>query len=267
MLALATIASAQSRIPRLPSGKPDFNGIWQAIGPANYDIERHMARPSLLLRDGPHGPLPAVPLLRLGAVGSVPGGMGIVDGGKIPYKPEAAKKRDENRANWLDRDPEIRCYMPGVPRATYMPFPFQILQNAKQFFINYEFAGAFRDILFKSPGPAETDSWMGQSVGRWEGDTLVVDTTNFNDQPGLGNADRNLHVIERFTRIDDKTLRYKFTVEDPTVWTKPWTGEMVWPATDARIFEYACHEGNYSFAGILRGARILEADAIAKKKP
>ncbi|MSV28882.1 MAG: hypothetical protein EXQ52_09080 [Bryobacterales bacterium] len=113
--------------------------------------------------------------------------------------------------------------------------------------------------------PPDVRRWLGDSVGRWEGDTLVVDTTNFNDTPALGGATRNLHLSERFKRIGEKALLYKFTVEDPTIWTKPWTGEVLWPATDERIFEYACHEGNYSFAGILRGARLLEADAEKAK--
>ena len=108
--------------------------------------------------------------------------------------------------------------------------------------------------------------WMGDSIGHWDGDTLVVDTTNFNDNPGLGGGTRNLHVIERFKRIDEKSLLYHFTVEDPGIWTKPWSGEILWPATDQRIFEYACHEGNYSFTGILRGARLLEAEAEKKMK-
>ncbi len=112
--------------------------------------------------------------------------------------------------------------------------------------------------------PPEIRRWLGDSIGSWDGDTLVVDTTNFNDNPGLFGATRNLHVIERFTRQDNKTVLYKFTVEDPTIWTKPWTGEYPWPATDSRIYEYACHEGNYSFQGILRGARKLEAEMIAK---
>ena len=114
--------------------------------------------------------------------------------------------------------------------------------------------------------PANIRRWLGDSIGRWEGETLVVDTTNFNDTPALNGGTRNLHVVERFTRIDDKSLRYHFTVEDPTIWTKPWSGEILWPATDQRIFEYACHEGNYSFLGILRGARLLEAEAEQKKK-
>ena len=109
--------------------------------------------------------------------------------------------------------------------------------------------------------PPEIRSWLGDSVGHWEGDTLVVDTTNFTDSPSLGGASRDLHVVERFSRVDADTLLYNFTVEDPSVWTAPWTGEYTWPASDSRVYEYACHEANYSFGGILRGARILEQDA------
>ena len=110
--------------------------------------------------------------------------------------------------------------------------------------------------------PPEIRSWLGDSVGHWEGDTLVADTTNFRDRPALSQASRNLHVVERFTRIDADTLLYRFTVDDPTVWTSPWSGEYVWPASENRVYEYACHEANYSFGGILRGARILEADVL-----
>ena len=109
--------------------------------------------------------------------------------------------------------------------------------------------------------PPEIRSWLGDSVGHWEGDTLVVDTTNFTDSPSFGSGSRNMHVVERFFRVDADTLLYNFTVEDPTVWPAPWTGEYVWPASDDRVYEYACHEANYSFGGILRGARILEQDA------
>ena len=141
----------------------------------------------------------------------------------------------------------------------------QIVQTKDQVMILNEMVHDVRVVRLNSKHePAEIRRWLGDSIGHWEGDTLVVDTTNFNDQPALS-ASRNLHVIERFTRVDSKILRYKFTVEDPTVWNKPWTGEMVWPATDARIYEYACHEGNYSFAGILRGARRLEAEAAGGK--
>ena len=238
-----------SALPHLSDGKPDMNGIWQALGAANYDIERHMARPSMMLRQGPHGPLPAVPVLRLGAVGAVPGGMSVVEGGTIPYKPEARKKREENRANWIDRDPEIRCYMPGVPRATYMPFPFQILQNRNQFFISYEYAGAFRDIYFKDPGPAETDTWMGQSVGRWEGDTLVVDVTGLNDQTWFDRSGTHhtnqLHVVERYTLTTPYHIRYEATIEDPEVFTKPWKISMPLyrrMEADARLMDFKCGE-------------------------
>ncbi len=238
-----------SGLPRLANGKPDFNGIWQALGPANYGIEPHMARPSLMLRDGPYGPLPAVPLLKLGAVGAVPGSLGVVAGGTIPYKPEAQKKREENRSNWLDRDPEIRCYMPGVPRATYMPFPFQILQNPKQFFITYEFAGAFRDVYFKNPGPAETDSWMGQSVGRWEGDTLVVDVTGQNDQTWFDRSgthhSNQLHVVERYTLTSPNHIQYEATMEDPEVFTQPWKIKLPLyrrMEPDARLMDFKCVE-------------------------
>ena len=109
--------------------------------------------------------------------------------------------------------------------------------------------------------PPDLRSWFGDSVGHWEGDTLVVDTTNFNDTPALGSASRNLHVVERFTRLDADTLLYQFTIDDPTVWTQPWSGEYTWPVTSSRVYEYACHEANYSFQGILRGARILEEEA------
>ena len=110
--------------------------------------------------------------------------------------------------------------------------------------------------------PESIPLWMGDSRGRWEGDTLVVDTTNFADRPGLGGATRNLHVIERFSRVDESTLLYDFTVNDPTVWTQPWQGQYSWPETEERLYEYACHEGNYALGNILRGARILETDAM-----
>ena len=115
--------------------------------------------------------------------------------------------------------------------------------------------------------PPEIRKWLGDSVGHWEGDTLVVDTTNFTDTPALGGASRNLHVVERFTRIDADTLLYQFTVDDPTIWSAPWSGEYIWPATNDRVYEYACHEANYSFRGILGGARILEQDVREGRQP
>src|SRR5688572_3705572 len=163
------------RPPRLADGHPDLNGIWQALNEAHYDIEMHMARPALAVRSGPYGPVPAAPVLALGAVGAVPPGMGVVEGGEIPYRPEALARKKENQERWLERDPEIKCYLPGVPRATYMPHPFQILQSSGALFIAYQYAGAVRNVLLTDPGPPPVDSWMGQSVGRWDGDTLVID--------------------------------------------------------------------------------------------
>ena len=113
--------------------------------------------------------------------------------------------------------------------------------------------------------PKNIRRWMGDSVGHWEGDTLVVDTTNFNDKTRFRGATEDLHVVERFTRVDNKTLLYRFTVEDPNTWDKPWTGEYTWPATDKPIYEYACHEGNYALGDILRGARLAERSAENQK--
>jgi hypothetical protein len=177
------------RAPRLADNHPDLNGIWQALNEANYDLEAHMARSALQLRPGPYGPVPAAAVLALGAVGSVPPGLGVIDGdGTIPYKPEALKQKKENQDKYVERDPEVKCYLPGVPRANYMGHPFQILQSSKAIFIAYQYAGATRDILLKDPGPAPIDSWMGQSVGKWEGDTLVVDVTGFNEQSWFDRA-------------------------------------------------------------------------------
>ena len=128
--------------PRLPGGQPDLNGIWQALNEANFDLEAHTARPAMGLRAGPYGPLPTPKVLYLSAVGAVPGGMGVVEGGTIPYRPEALGIKAESQANWIDRDPEIKCYLPGVPRATYMPHPFQVLQSDSAFFIAYEYIAA-----------------------------------------------------------------------------------------------------------------------------
>ena len=137
----------------------------------------------------------------------------------------------------------------------------RIVQTDEHIMILVEMVHDARIIrMNQAHAPAEIRSWLGDSVGHWEGDTLVVDTTNFNDTPGMRQATRDLHVVERFTRLDADTLRYEFTVDDPSVWTAPWSGEYVWPASGNRVYEYACHEANYSFRGILGGARILEQD-------
>lgn len=246
---LSSAALAQeSDIKRLANGKPDFNGVWQALGSAHWDIERHMARPALQLREGPHGPVPAKDVLALGAVGSVPGGMGIVVGGKIPYKPEALEKRDENRANYLERDPEIKCYLPGVPRANYMPYPFQIFQNDEAFFIAYEYAGAVRDVYFDG-SEAQIDSWMGHSHGKWEGDTLVVEVTGqldstWFDRAGNHHSDQ-MKVTERWTPMGPNHIQYEATIEDPVTLTEPFKIEMPLyrrMEENARLMDFKCVE-------------------------
>src|SRR5258708_7191131 len=149
-----------------------------------------------------------------------------VDGDEIPYKPEALDQKKKNQENWLTSDPEIKCYLPGVPRATYMPYPFQIFQNASQIFFTYEFAGAVRNVFLKDPGPAPVDSWMGQSVGRWDGETLAIDVTGLNDQTWFDRAGNfhsdKLHVAERYTRTSPDVISYEATMEDPKVFTRPW---------------------------------------------
>ena len=228
-VAVAPLAGQQApayRAPRTADGKPDLNGIWQALNEANYDLEAHMARPALALRAGPYGPVPAAAVLALGAVGAVPPGMGVVEGGTIPYKPEAAAKKKDNQEKWLERDPEIKCYLPGVPRATYMPQPFQILQSPSALFIAYQYDGAVRNIYLKDPGPAPVDSWMGQSVARWDGDTLVVDASGFNDSTWFDRAGNfhsdQLKVTERYTRTAADVISYEATITDPETFTRPW---------------------------------------------
>jgi hypothetical protein len=211
---------------RAESKHPDLNGIWEAMNEADYDLEAHDARPAMALRPGPYGPVPATPVLALGAVGAVPPSLGVVEGGQIPYKPEALAQKKKNQENWLTSDPEIKCYLPGVPRATYVAQPFRIFQNDKQIFFAYQFAGAVRNIYLKDPGLAPVDSWMGQSVGHWEGNTLVVDVTGMNDQSWFDRAGNfhsdALHVVERYTLKNPDIISYEATIEDPNVFTRPW---------------------------------------------
>ena len=242
-------ASAQD-IPRLSDGKPDLNGIWQVLNEANYDLEPHIARHSLQMREGPVNPIPSIPTLRMGAVGAVPGSLGvIVGGGKIPYTPEARALKEDNLANWIDRDPEVKCNMPGVPRATYMPMPFQIIQSENDVFIAYQFAGAVRDIYMDNPGPSQVDSWMGWSVGSWDGDTLVVDVTGMLDGTWFDRAGSHhsiqLHVVERYTMIGPNHIDYEATIEDPVVLTEPFTIKMpIYRRIEenARLMDFRCVE-------------------------
>ncbi len=241
--------ASQYRAPRAADGHPDLNGIWQALNEANFDLEPHAARAAMAFRPGPYGPVPAAPVLALGAVGSVPQGLGVVVGGTIPYTSAALKQKQENQEHWLERDPEIKCYLPGVPRATYMPYPFQIFQSNSAVFIAYAYAGAARNIYLQDPGPVEVDSWMGQSVGRWEGETFVVEVSGLNGQAWLDRAGNfttdRLRVVERYTRDGPDHLLYEATLTDPSLYTEPWTIRMPLyrrMEPDVRIGEFKCVE-------------------------
>ncbi len=192
---------------------------------------------------------PATSVRALGAVGGVPAGEGVVEGNEIPYQPWAAAQKKENLEHWLERDPEIKCFMPGVPRATYMPYPFQILQGTNKILIAYEFAGTTRTIHMDDVGKSPSPTWMGWSRGRWEGETLVVDVTDFNDQTWFDRAGNfhsdALHVVERYTPVSPAHLMYEVTIEDPKVFTRPW--KMSMPLyrrfeKDKQILEYKCVE-------------------------
>ena len=257
----STGSSDDYRAARTADGKPDLSGIWQAVNTANYDIQSHPARPALALIPAPPRPavpglaratptdLPAPSVRSLGAVGGVPAGEGVVDGNEIPYQPWAAAKKKENFEHWLERDPEIKCFMPGVPRATYMPYPFQIIQSTDNILVAYEFAGATRTIHMNKVGDSPSPSWMGWSRGRWEGDTLVVEVTDFNDETWFDRAGNfhsdALHVIERYTAASPYHLTYEVTIEDPKVFTRPWKMRMPLyrrVEKEKRILEYKCVE-------------------------
>jgi hypothetical protein len=179
----------------------------------------------------------------------VPAGLGVVEGGAIPYTADARKQRDENRADWLRRDPEIKCYLPGVPRANYMALPFQIFQSQKATLIAYEYAGAVRNLLFTDPGPAPVDSWMGQSVAKWDGDTLVVTVTGQNDSTWFDRAGNfhsaDMKVVERWTPTGPTTLRYEAEITDPATFTRPWKVSLNLykrVGEDARLQQFKCVE-------------------------
>jgi hypothetical protein len=251
LVQLTTPAVTQEsyRAPRAADGKPDLNGVWQALNAAHYDLEAHPARPAMAVRPGPFGAVPAKEVVALGAVGAVPAGLGVVEGGAIPYKPEALAKKLDNQKHWLSRDPEIKCFLPGVPRATYMPYPFQIFQSETAILFAYEYAGAVRNIHLKDPGPAPVDSWMGQSVGRWDGDSLVIEVTAQNDQTWFDRAGNHhsdqLRVIERYTPTSPATLRYEAEIDDPQTFTRPWKIAMTLyrrVGADAQLQQFKCVE-------------------------
>ena len=230
--AAVTRNAGEAAVPaaRTADGKPDFSGIWQANNEANWDLQAHEARAGAVTQPGvypyAYARVPAAPVLALGAAGGVPGSLGVVEGdGQIPYTPEAAAIRKENAEHWIDRDPELKCYLPGIPRAMYMPHAFQIVQGTTKINMAFAFTSTARTIHLDKVEEPPDDTYMGHSVGRWEGDTLVVDVTRFNgknwfDRAGNFHSDA-LHLVERFTPITRDAIRYEVTIEDGKVFTQP----------------------------------------------
>jgi hypothetical protein len=189
------------------------------------------------------------PVAVLGAVVAEPPGLSVVEGGKIPYLPGAATKKKQNQANWLKLDPEVKCYLPGIPRAAYLPYPFQIVQGKDNILIAYEYQNAVRVINMKAPTKAPANTWMGWSNGHWEGDTLVVDVTSQNDNTWFDHAgdfhSDALHVVERYTPRSADTLTYEATIEDAKTFSAPWKISMPLyrrVEKNAQLLEYRCPE-------------------------
>ena len=246
-LALAAIAAAwlvpseaqqaKNNNPAKISGHPNMNGVWQAINSAYWNLEDHSA--SGLSQ-----------FWQLGAIAAIPAGQTVVDGdGKIPYLPAALAKRDENRAGWPKTDPEAKCYMPGIPRATYMPFPFRIVQGDGDILFVYEFASANRIVHMSNHEEPPVDSWMGWSNGRWDGNDLVIEVTGNNDQTWFDRAG-NYHgammkVTERYKMVDKDHIEYTATIEDPETFERAWTISLpLYRRTDknVQLLEFKCVE-------------------------
>ncbi|MGE3706430.1 MAG: hypothetical protein AB7I13_14250 [Vicinamibacterales bacterium] len=260
-------APRPARPARTADGKPNFSGVYKATTTANWDLLPHTLRPAV----GQEGvnkdvPVLAAPVLALGSAGGVPPGPGVVEGNEIPYKPEALAKKKENAERWLDWDPEVRCYLPGIPRAMYMPYAYQITQGTNKIQMVFEYANASRTIHLDEVNGPPADTWMGHSVGRWEGDTLVVKVTNFNDRTWLSRAgdfhSDAMTVTERYTPITPDAIRYEATIEDPNVFTRPWKMSFVLYRQledNARIMEYRCVElVEETFLGHLRKQQLVK---------
>ncbi len=226
-----------ARLDRI-AGHPNLNGIWQAINTANWNLEGHSARPTAFWQ--------------LGAMFAVPPGQSVIvdNNGTIPYTPTGLEKRQENQAGWPTADPEAKCYMAGLPRATYMPYPFQIVQGGKDILFIYEYAGANRSIHMANHTEPPVDSWMGWSNGQWEGDTLVIEVKGFNDLSWFDRAGNHhsdaLTVTERYSlAAGGNHLNYEARIEDPKTFTRPWTIRMpLYRRLEAnpQLLEYKCVE-------------------------
>ena len=215
---------ASAQIPRTADGKPDLSGIWQALSTAAWNIEDHSAEKG------------------------VPAGQGVVEGGTLPYLPEALQQRNENSRNRATADPESKCYLPGIPRMMYMPFPFQIVQTPTHIAMAFEYVNGVRHVFLTGEHPeGPIDWWQGDARARWDGDTLVVDLVHFNadtwfDRAGNFHSDA-MHLVERYTMLDRNHINYEVTVEDPKVFSRPW--KMSMPLyrrleKNVQILEYVC---------------------------
>jgi hypothetical protein len=227
-------APVQLDRPARIAGHPNFNGVWQALNTSYWNLESHSAEA-------------LDQFWQLGAIGAIPAGQSFVRGGTIPYLPDALKKRNENRSKWPASDPEAKCYMLGIPRATYHNLPFQIFQGDGDLVMVYPFAAANRVIYMKDHTDLPVDSWMGRSNGTWQGDVLVVTTTSQNDQTWLdraGNHHSNkLKVTERFTLLGPNHIWYEATLDDPLTYSRPWTIEMPLyrlVEKNAQLLEHKC---------------------------
>jgi hypothetical protein len=238
MTVLAPSAPGERQVQqRRIAGRPNLNGLWQALNTAHWDLEAHPAR-DLRQFD------------KLGAIAAVPPGPSFVMEGVIPYRAEARVQRDTNRRAWPQADPEAKCYMPGIPRATYMPFPFEIVQGEGDVILfAYQFADANRTVYMTAREDAPVDTWMGHSRGRWDRDTLIIEVTSNNDQTWFDRAGNHhgagMRVTERYTLIDRDHLQYEAAIEDPATFTRPWTIRMplyrvIEP--NARLLEFKCVE-------------------------
>ena len=243
-----------TRPARTVDDKPNFSGIWQALNEAHWDLEAHEARSGKVMQEGVYrfefAQVPAAPVLALGAAAGVPGSIGVVqEDGVIPYTPEAAVIKQENNENWIDRDPELKCYLPGIPRAMYMPYPFQIVQSTNKIHMAYAFTSTARTIhLDTVEGPPDY-TYMGHSVGRWEDDTLVVDVTDFNGKNWFDRAgnfhSEALRLEERFTLISPDAIHCEVTIADPNVFARPWRISMPLYRRlepNMQLLEYRCIE-------------------------
>ena len=221
---LLGVAPASAQIPRTADGRPDLSGIWQVLATAAWNIEDHPAEKG------------------------VPAGQGVVEGGELPYLPDALERRNENYRNRATADPESKCFLPGIPRMMYMPFPFQIVQTPTHVAMAFEYLNAVRHIYLRGQHPeGPIDWWQGDARGRWEGDTLVVDIVHFNDQTWFDRAgnfhSEEMHLVERYTMVDRNHIEYEVTVEDPKIFSRPW--KMSMPLyrrleKNVQILEYVC---------------------------